>query len=466
MNGLQDLINTLQKIEEAPEPVPAAPTTTDRVKPAPVAPAPAADPQRAAYDQFKADDAKNAAIETVKKYMSKPINQIGRLENLIDPATGFIYYGQAGMDATQGTPTKMPMKFMSQGDQASMMNAITTAGLKVVDNGGYAMIDPASLKTLGQAPAAPAAAPAPATGSAQKPANDFQPKIDRLKTILGLTASNATANTTIAPVMKESIFKSLIGKTLLESFDLQLSEAATPREEADAIWAELSKAMETPGALTPEQRKSIEELTTVYQQFQQNNPSAAAKPATPTAPAKTLAPVDPKVKQFQDEVKKLDPTSFPKYGADGRMGAETQIEIGKHPDIAVKYGLKSTKVAPPGTVGSDQKVAPAVSSASVAKDIPADVSAQFPADSKLGDYFWVNGQRYKLTSFGRGQKQWQTNTSFDWDKTDPDYQKKQAKYTGKDNEFKLVPAAAPAKVAESGFANDEVSRLVSLIHHR
>jgi len=183
MNGLRDLISKLQKIEEKvtlnPDgSVPPTETVTlpnggtivQRAKD----PAAPTDP-RAQYDQFKADDAKNAAIETVKKYMAKPINQIGRLENLIDPKTGFIYYGQAGMDATTGTPTKMPMRFMSQGDQKSMMDAITAAGLKVVDSGGYAMIDPASLKTLGQAPAP--AEPAPvATATPVAPPADVNAK--------------------------------------------------------------------------------------------------------------------------------------------------------------------------------------------------------------------------------------------------------------------------------------------------
>lgn len=87
---------------------------------------------RAEYDKFKADDAKAAAVEKVKQYASIPLNQIPRLGNAIDPKTGIIYYGDAGGEAGNVTPKKMPLQFMSQPDQKPMLDAIKAAGLEVV----------------------------------------------------------------------------------------------------------------------------------------------------------------------------------------------------------------------------------------------------------------------------------------------------------------------------------------------
>ena len=371
MSSLHDLIAKLQRLEEAPAaPAPAAPAPAAPAPAAPAPAAPAADDFETKMKNYEAGKAKAAAVEAIKKYMSKPVNQIGRLENLIDPATGFIYYGEAGLDAFKGTPRKMLTRFMSQGDQQGMMNAITAAGLKVVDNGGYAQIDPASLKALTQ-PAAPAPAPAPApaasttstTGSDQSPAApanaEAQKKIDRLKTILGLNVSNATANTTTGANMakvNESIvtFKSSIGRLLAEEFGvLEAPEAPAvaaaqassntvapnARQEADALWSELSTMMNTPGALTPQQRADIENLTQAYQQFQQNNPLPQAQTVDPsTTPTKPTKPTptkpnssskigykNPGTIAFQNWLN----TNGVKVAVDGRYGPETQGAIDK-----------------------------------------------------------------------------------------------------------------------------------------
>jgi hypothetical protein len=84
------------------------------------------------YQANKAQDAKEAAIEQVKKYASIPLNQIPRLANAIDPKTGVIYYGDASREGGDSQAKKMPLKFMGQGDQKPMVDALTLAGLKVV----------------------------------------------------------------------------------------------------------------------------------------------------------------------------------------------------------------------------------------------------------------------------------------------------------------------------------------------
>lgn len=215
----------------------------------------------------------------------------------------------------------------------------------------------------------------------------------------------------------------------------------------------------------------------------------AAEPAAPavTAPEKKLLPVDPKVKGFQDEVKKLDPKAFPKYGADGRMGSETQGEIAKHPDIAAKYGLKSNKPAPDVNVGgkpapnatgskyAGQKVGPApvlgqmtggggrqtphratqadvdqwmanfgathnpdgtpkTSAQPNVSAKPATVdTTKLPATAKPGDKFWIDGKRYEYTGHPRTGYKWKENVPFTWDNQDADYKRQTAKYSGPDD---------------------------------
>lgn len=63
-------------------------------------------------------------------------------------------------------------------------------------------------------------------------------------------------------------------------------------------------------------------------------------------PAQNLAPVDPKVQALQKEILAKDPNALPKYGADGRMGTETQTALAKYPDIAAKYKAGATPAAP------------------------------------------------------------------------------------------------------------------------
>jgi len=587
MNGLQDLISKLQKIEEKvtlnPDgSVPPTETVTlpnggtivQRAKDPAAAPAaaPAADPQRAAYDQFKADDAKKAAIETVKKYMSKPIDQIGRLENLIDAKTGFIYYGQAGMDASKGTPTKMPMKFMSQGDQKSMMDAITAAGLKVVDSGGYAMIDPASLKTLGQAPAATTTATTttPATtppSSDQKPAPtadaDKAAKVKRFTELLTkagvITAPPAAptpGNTDVskgavdynlapqtatgpgiklppaAPVKESITFKSSIGKLLLESGALtDIVEAAATSlskeeySELSKLYGDLSVTYKDDATLAP--------LFTAYNKVPPTWSSAPTTTPTATDPKKkTMAPVDPGTKELQkwliSKGYDVGPTKD-----DGRWGPNTQKAIDAWTAKGLKPGnpeweefnalankAKDTdwtrqwwqkthpedrpkapatgKPAPasPAQVGSDQKAAP-TSTGNPNLDVLNTVK-----DPKQGQEHWVNGSRFIYRSSGFNPQTGQPNPGNGWyknlDPNDkligssgkyPNQTMVRVKYTGPDaddaakekwlaaNKPAPVPVqpggaraggpmAAPVKSESVGFADDELNRLVSLIHHR
>ena len=142
--NLRDLMNKLDTLAEADAP----------------AAAPVADPARAQYDKYKADDAQAAAAAQVKKMASVPLNQIGRLQNVIEPKTGVIYYGQAGMDSFKGTATPYAFDWYKKGQEPEFFNIIKTAGLDVVDNGkGYASVDPAKLATIDKPVVAPTPGP-------------------------------------------------------------------------------------------------------------------------------------------------------------------------------------------------------------------------------------------------------------------------------------------------------------------
>ena len=175
--------------------------------------APAGDPQRAAYDKFKADDAKTAAIEQVRKYASIPLNAIPRLANAIDPATGIIYYGDAsGEGGGTGAAKKMPLKFMGQGDQKTMVDALTTAGLKVVPHeekglfgtSQYAKVEPSALAQVLAGPVAPA------PGKQDPKGNDDAAKLEALvaqleKTLGGQAPAPVTTTDPVKPPVKPEV---------------------------------------------------------------------------------------------------------------------------------------------------------------------------------------------------------------------------------------------------------------------
>jgi hypothetical protein len=227
---------------------------------------------------------------------------------------------------------------------------------------------------------------------AQGSANpEIQNKIDKLKTILGL---NVTA--------KESIvFKSKIGRLIAEEFGIleapddaaqamarSASNTVAPgaREEADALWAEISKAMETPGALTPGQRKDVENMTQAFQQFQQNNPLPQAqtvqpgdKPITPTTPGQDK----PKSK---NGYKNAGTTAYQnwlntngvKVAVDGMWGPETQGAYLK---------LQQLKPKEFGSGGSRWQEMSDMMGVGTAHNVK-------PTPGKEKDYVWLNSPRY------------------------------------------------------------------------
>ena len=284
----------------------------------------------------------------------------------------------------EATPTKLPLQGLQIAGSWQDVLKIDINKLKEVAagkapaqaaapaNNAPANNAPANNAPANNAPANNAPATATATNqtdaetarlqrqnNAQPPANnapattanpEMTKKLDRLKEILGMKVTNATANTTggtnlsqpapaPAPAtggspeqniiqqtqFAESIkFRSRIASVLLESGIMTgIMEKSLPapaqgetnpqRAELDALWAEISKAMETPGALTPEQRTDVENITQAVQQYQQNNPLT---PGGQTGNDPTTNTNDPNKPT-------LDPTKNPYY--DPNIAATQQL---------------------------------------------------------------------------------------------------------------------------------------------
>jgi hypothetical protein len=146
------------------------------------------------YQANKAQDAREAAIAQVKKWMSTPLSDIGRLGDAIDPKTGIIYYGDAGVGRGQeggGEAKPYPYKWLadpaSTSDQSrAMYKVLGPAGLKVIPVekkslfGSY-QVAGISLQQLADLdkPVAPTPAPTPTPAPVtDKPADPGQDPTD------------------------------------------------------------------------------------------------------------------------------------------------------------------------------------------------------------------------------------------------------------------------------------------------
>jgi LysM repeat protein len=245
---------------------------------------------------------------------------------------------------------------------------------------------PTAAVPASDAQAAPAAsAPAASAPAAANP--EIQKKIDRVKAILGLnntssgfTAKDQKASTATSPVpapvsdnvpvpgnLAEGIrFKSRIGRLLAEEFDVLEADVGmtpatpTPKQELDTLWAELTKLMATPGALTPEQRKEIEGLTQMVADFGKNTTTTA----TNTAPASSVSAAvqslatannikDPNKINVGQKIKLPDGSEYTVVQGD----TLSAIQAGKYkgtpptPPSGIAPGQNDGKTQAPGKVG-------------------------------------------------------------------------------------------------------------------
>lgn len=249
---LKSLIAKMDQIEQG---------LSEAEAPAAAPAAAAANPARAQFDKFKADDAKMAAIAQVKK-MTAPNGNA----NFIDPKDGVIKYqdqSMAGMGG-QGQVKEFPFSWFQKGQEKEFFALLQTAGLEVVPverKGLFGMTSqvagikggPEALANMEQA-----AQQQIAQGDAD--ANTAAQAVELLKQLMALieqyvalkakkaadsgakgaaAGAGAASTTPVAkPVAKEGIeFKSSIAKELVESFgytEEQLDEYSMAQFGQDA----------------------------------------------------------------------------------------------------------------------------------------------------------------------------------------------------------------------------------------
>jgi hypothetical protein len=192
-----------------------------------------ADDARAQYDKFKADDARAAAAAKVKKMASIPKDQIGRLQNAIDPKTGGIFYGDAGEDAFKGTAKAYAYDWYKKGQEPEFFNIIKTAGLDIINLNGQAAVNPQALANIDK-PTAPVTTP---TGPKGDPSED----IAKLNALVAQLEKLLTATPT-----KENFD---IANSLLESFGYRLDELTHTMDPTNpnAAFADLPGAPKVAG---------------------------------------------------------------------------------------------------------------------------------------------------------------------------------------------------------------------------
>lgn len=199
----------------------------DQLSEAPAVPA-AGSMSRSDYDKFKAEDARKAAIEQIKKLAATPLNQIPRLGDAIDPKTGIIYYGEAdGLSADIGKPRKMPYDWMMRGpntDTGRLTQLLKTAGLEVVPHeektlfgtAKYAKVEPEQLANIDKVP---------------EPETTTSPCAEKIAKLKELIAQLKQQKATPAPAPNVQVKENTISENLISDFiynyDEQLNEWST-----------------------------------------------------------------------------------------------------------------------------------------------------------------------------------------------------------------------------------------------
>ena len=220
---LRSLMNKLDTIAERSLPMPG-------------------DGGRAQYDKFKADDARAAAVEQVKQWMSTPLSDIARLGDAIDPKTGIIYYGDAGngRGGDSYEAKAYPYKWLADPSSTStqsraMYKVLGPAGLKVIPVEkkqlfGTTQVAGISLQQLADLdkPVAPAPGPDKPAPGPDKPAQDTKPPrqmADCDKSIAQLNALSAKLQArmdALASVKQES--RESMAQALMEEFGYEIPE--------------------------------------------------------------------------------------------------------------------------------------------------------------------------------------------------------------------------------------------------
>lgn len=198
------------------------------------------DPARAQFDKFKADDAKAAAVEQVKK-MTSP--QGGA--NFIDPKDGIIkYQDQAGMGGG-GAIKEFPYDWFQKGQEKQFFATLQAAGLEIVPVERKSLFGSFQVAGVKGGPEAVA-------NIGQAPAADANATLEKLKQLIALIEKYAAAKAKVAAAQaaaqkpgekrtageikasadlgnfagESAEYKSDIAKNLVESFGYNFNQPA------------------------------------------------------------------------------------------------------------------------------------------------------------------------------------------------------------------------------------------------
>ena len=318
----------------------------------------AADP-RAQYDQFKADDAKKAAGEDVKKMASTPLNSIPRFGVAIDPKTGYIYYGDAGGESNQPQPKKYPFQWMQPGGPAESIRdaeRIRAAGLEIVSYsdkglfgnvGPYAMVDPKKLEIILNPPAVAYPVTPPRKPEVVEP---LPPTTDITTPTTVKPPTTGILPTTNRPGIASDDVKKIQILLKNQNFDIgpegvtgilnqptqlaiiQRLKSATPQNSQRNL-----DANGRPSTLPPFDTNK----KTVYEMIDLTNLIRLME--ADSAPAKSAPPTDALTKQIQQLILSKDAKALPKYHDDGHWGTETAKSV-----YDMIGGRSDTNIAAPG----------------------------------------------------------------------------------------------------------------------
>ena len=218
--------------------------------------------------------------------------------------------------------------------------------------------------------------------------------------------------------------------------------------------------------------------TPVQAGTQKVTPPAPA-PAAEPAPAAVATPVaDPAAVQAQPVPPASDPTADNSGAPPAATTNFDSMSFGTAFKTARNQGLKqftwkgkpySTQLAgetPKATTPqSNQKAAPVQpgSSQKVAPDLSALQSGvgAIPADANKAEPYWVNGTRYEWKT-NRGGGGWQATAQpgdkLQWNST---RNRSSSNFTGPDSQYGKQPTAE-----STGFTDENLERIVSLVHYR
>lgn len=486
MNGLHDLLATIKKIEEAggrgpQEQVPGAPTTfipthfhksnVGTTIPLMLAP----------DGKFWWQSGGQIVPWSGYPENRSPINP-SSVDGTIDangqkaefPAGTTYKTAQAPQSGAAANPMQKDPAQQAQDQSATTQSATTQSAdaqpsanadneklkTNIAANQTYSQVPPAQNTTQAQ----------PTAGALT--AADVTKKIATIKQIIG---------------MKESIvFKSKIASALLESFDLGLDEdqagdAGQSLAQLNQTWSDvLAWAKANP---QDPLNKDIDLLRDPVMKWQASQQQSTVTQTAPAAGGIKVNPHDGQQGTDQPAAQPAQSSEVLQLAKDSGIADPNKIKPGQivktpNGDYTVVpgdtlWGISKGqfKGTPPGKPAQpplqkggpdtyqkikpavDQKASPSVTTPSAN---PIDTITKAVPKPTIGDKFWVDGVRYEFETRPHASPGWKQNDPT-WSADRTTRGRANRKYTGPDSD---------KKVAESGFSNDELNRIVSLVHHR